>query len=167
MSVCEIVTDVIELKKENDDATLEEAEEIIKKLELSLKASQVPGIGLAAPQIGIHKKVAIIRINNEEKLNLVNPYIVEKKHGFILNGEGCLSVPGKKVNTRRFKEILIKDDLHPAGLVLTDMVAIVVQHEVDHLYKILITDRDLSNQPGRNDPCFCGSGKKFKKCHGK
>jgi len=166
MSIRKIITDIVELKKENDEVTLEEAEEIIEQLELSLKSSEVPGVGLAAPQIGIHKRVAIIRLGNE-KLNLINPHIIEKKHGFILNGEGCLSVPGKKVNTRRFKEILVKDDLHPAGLVLVDMIAVVSQHEIDHLDQILITDRDLSNQPGRNDPCFCGSGKKFKKCHGK
>ena len=163
----EILTDVIELKKKNEDATLEEAEEIIKQLEISLKESKVPGVGLAAPQIGIHKKVVIIRVRGEDDLNLVNPIIIEKKNGFVLNNEGCLSVPDKKVNTRRFKEILVKDDLHPSGLVLTDMIAVVAQHEIDHLESILITDRDLSSQPGRNDPCFCGSGKKFKKCHGK
>ena len=167
MTSCEIITDVAELKKKNEKATLEEAEEIIEKLEASLKDSKVPGVGLAAPQIGIHKRVAIIRIKGEEKLNLVNPIVVEKKNGFILNGEGCLSVPDKKVNTKRYKEIVVKDDLHPAGLVLTDMAAIVSLHECDHLESILITDRDLSSQPGRNDPCFCGSGKKFKKCHGK
>lgn len=167
-----IITDITELRKRNDNASAEEAQEIIKQLEKELADSPRPGIGLSANQIGINKKVAIIRIkheNNEaENLNFVNPVIVEKYDSFICENEGCLSLPGVVVNTNRFKEIFVKDDLHPAGFVATGLAAIATQHEIDHLENILIIDRVAGKKKiGRNDKCPCGSGRKWKKCHGK
>ena len=162
-----ITTDLNILKAPNDRVATDEAEQIIKKLERALKESPVPGVGLAAPQIEINKRVAIIRID-DEFIDLVNPTIVEKEDGFVNFGEGCLSIPGKRVNTQRYKQIFIKDDLHPAGIVATGDVAVVIQHEVDHLDSILITDRVVGKEKiGRNDPCPCGSGLKYKRCHGR
>lgn len=91
-----------------------EAIEIISKLEWELRHSTTPGIGLAAPQIGINKAVAIIRVRNPfdptnpvTSINLVNPRLVEA-HDFIQYNEGCLSFPGKSVKTIRFDEIVIE-----------------------------------------------------------
>lgn len=162
-----ITTDVDILRAKNEPATLEEAEEIIKELEFSLQKSPVRGVGLAAPQISINKRVAIIRIENE-MLDLVNPVILEKERGFVNFDEGCLSVPGERLNTQRYKEIFVKDDLHPEGFVAMGDVAVVIQHEVDHLDGVLITDRVVGkNKIGRNEKCPCGSGKKYKRCHGR
>lgn len=163
----EITTDLGTLKAQNNDASAEEAVEIIKKLESALKNSEVRGVGLAAPQISINKRVAIVRTEYED-INLVNPTIVEKESGFVNFGEGCLSVPNERLNTQRYKEIFVKDDLHPDGFVAVGDVAVVIQHEIDHLDGILITDRVVGkNKIGRNDKCPCGSWKKYKRCHGR
>jgi peptide deformylase len=167
-----IITDKEELRKGNEDIDVYEAKSIINKLEAALEYSPRTGIGLAAPQIRIHKRVAIIRIKNES-INLVNPIIVDEESGFMFPDEGCLSLPGVNINTRRFNEIFVRDDLHPAGFVAVGLVAVAIQHEIDHLNGILITDRAVGkNKIGRNDPCFCGkkiNGKpiKYKRCHGR
>jgi peptide deformylase len=171
-----IVTDIEELKKPNSVADLYEAKSIIEKLEIALKNAERPGVGLAAPQIGIHKQVAIIRVNSEEgedNIDLVNPVIIEQEQGIIFKDEGCLSLPGVHINTRRYQEVFIKDDLHPAGVILYGMAAVACVHEIDHLFGILITDRATGKtRVGRNDPCPCGkivNNKvvKYKHCHGK
>jgi len=168
----EIITDLNILRSYNSNASKEEAYDIIKKLEISLKNSKEKGIGLAAPQIGINKRVAIIR-TEQENIDLINPIIIEQEDGFINFNEGCLSVPKKRFNTQRFKEIFIKDDMHLAGIVAIGDIAVVILHEIDHLDGILIMDRSIGNNKiGRNDPCPCGrmlNNKpiKWKKCHGK
>lgn len=171
-----IITDIQELRKPNELATIEEAREIVKQLEEELSNSKIPGVGLSAPQIGIHKKVAIVRIMAEKSkffLDLVNPEILDLRQSFINKGEGCLSLPGQFVDTRRYKEVFIKDDIHPNGFVLTGFPAVVAQHEFDHINQILMIDRAVGKgKIGRNDPCPCGKKKngqpiKFKRCHGK
>ncbi len=162
-----IITNIDDLRKQNEDASLEEAHEIIKKLDVELK--QTTGVGLAAPQIGIHKNIAIIRSN--DSVDLVNPVIIEKRNGFIFKNEGCLSFPGKQVDKFRYKEVFVKDDLHPDGFVAVGMTAVVILHECDHLNQVLLIDNNL-NKIGRNDSCPCGAMKegrpiKFKNCHGR
>ena len=82
-------------------------------------------------------------------------------------------MPGKLVNTKRYKEILVRDELHPAGFVVVGFPAVVLNHEIDHLEGILIIDRATGKDKiGRNDPCPCGkkiNGRpvKYKKCHGR
>jgi len=94
-------------------ATIEEAADIIDKLEYELINSNIPGIGLAAPQIGIDKAVAIIRINNPldatnlYSINLVNPKLISVD-GLMEYNEGCLSFPGLHANTIRFSNILLE-----------------------------------------------------------
>lgn len=168
-----IITDIDILRKKNEPSTLEEAKEIIKKLEEELKLSPTEGAGLAAPQIGINKKVAIIRLGGEEDLDLVNPVIIDRRNPYINRKEGCLSFPNVEIDTQRYNELFVKDDLHPDGFVAVGFVAAVVEHEVQHLESILMIDVAIGkNKVGRNDPCPCGAMKnnkriKFKNCHGK
>lgn len=166
-----IITDISILRKKNDKVLSNEIEDIIAKLEYELKESEISGVGLAAPQIGINKKAAIIRYESNDgsgNINLINPVIVEKSSAFINKDESCLSFPGQFYNTQRYKEIYIIDDLHPSGFVAYDFVATIIFHEIDHLENILITDRVVGkNEIGRNDLCPCGSNIKFKRCHGK
>jgi peptide deformylase len=161
-----IVTDIAELKLSNEDAALGEADWIIGLLESELRSSARPGVGLAAPQIGIHKRVAIVR-TKDHAIDLVNPVIVDLDHGMAVESEGCLSFPGVSVGTWRFDEVFVKCDRNPAGMVATGLEAIVLQHEIDHLSGVLITDRAKMRSAGRNDPCPCGSKRKFKRCHGR
>jgi peptide deformylase len=165
-----IVTDLDELKKPNTDATAKEADECLAKLGEEL--GKTTGVGLAAPQIGIHKRVAIVRTDTD-KLNLVNPVIVWKGKMMLSEGEACLSLPGVSENVWRYGEIVVKDDTNPDGIMATGFLAVVIQHEIDHLDGILITDRAVRAKVGRNDPCPCGAKQengrpvKFKKCHGR
>lgn len=169
-----IITDIDLLRRENEDAGLEEIPYIIQRLEYELENSDIAGIGLAAPQIGINKKVAIIRnYDDSEIINLVNPKIINKIDEFTFEYDSCLSLPGVVNKTKRFKQIVLIDYYRPSGLVLSGLASIVAQHEIDHLEGILIIDRVVGkNAVGRNDLCPCGkliNGKrlKFKNCHGK
>lgn len=108
-----------------ESATKEEATEIIAQLEWELLHSTIPGIGLAAPQIGINKAVAIVRIPNKVghviidhtepiiAINLVNPILIEATD-LVQYNEGCLSFPGQSGKTIRYDEIVVEtaDDYH-------------------------------------------------------
>ncbi len=144
-----IILDEKILRVSCTDATVDEATLIIEALELELAASALvgrPGIGLAAPQIGIHKNVAIVRVpskNNEHSynVNLVNPRIKQGYDLSFFENEGCLSFPGLLVRTRRFQEIHVVDNLvEPYSFIATGLFAVCIQHELDHLKNILLPD---------------------------
>lgn len=100
------------------------------------------GIGLAANQVGLYLKMAVIEIDGKI-FNLINPRIT-KKEGEISLLEGCLSFPGIELNIKRAKKIWFsalteqgdRFDCQADGL-----LAIVVQHEVDHLDGVCFIDR--------------------------
>ena len=89
-----IITDVKKLKEQSHSTTIFEGQAIISQLEKALDESEVPGIGLAAIQIGVRKQVCIIR--TEQKLDLINPEIVAEYDLREFHGEGCLSFPGEE-----------------------------------------------------------------------
>lgn len=157
-----IITDESKLKKECQDVSLFEAQSIILKLENELANSNIKGIGLASNQIGIDAKVCIIRSNN--KLNLVNPKIINKYDLMEFENEGCLSFAGQYILTKRYNEIVVKDSIHPAGIILTGIDAVITQHEINHLYGKTMFDFEIK-RPQVNQKCWCNSGKKYKKCH--
>lgn len=159
-----IITDESKLRKECKDVSIIEAPGIIYNLEQELARSPQPGIGLAANQIGLDAKVCIIRTQNN-KLDLVNPFIIEQRDPSLFRNEGCLSFPDQWITTKRFAEIVVKDLLHPAGVVCTGVEAVVVQHEVGHLYGKTMYDYEVREPSGPNMPCWCGNGQKYKKCH--
>ena len=106
-----------------------------------------PGIGLAAIQIGILKRVVVIDITKEEgkknPLFFVNPEIVFKSKETSVYEEGCLSLPGQYAEIERPAECLVKyldysgktQELKTDGLLST-----CIQHEVDHLNGVLFID---------------------------
>lgn len=161
------------------DVTLDEIAELREILEAELKNScrlGRPGIGLAAPQIGIYKKMAIIRLGHKDlEVDLVNCHIERGYDEIIHKDEGCLSFPGRVENVLRYQEVYIKENLvQPQQMVLTGLMAICAQHELDHLNGVLLPDRAIpkskpiiGSKPGPNQPCYCGSKIKYKKCHGK
>lgn len=103
------------------------------------------GVGLAAPQVGINKRVIVINSTGEpgDTRVYVNPAIHDA-HGSVEAEEGCLSLPGINVQVRRAQRCrLTARDLQgrPVDLVLEDLSARICQHETDHLNGVLIIDR--------------------------
>jgi peptide deformylase len=105
------------------------------------------GVGLAAPQVGIGKRVIVVDISPVEKeaapLALVNPEIVERR-GLEEGTEGCLSLPGIEGVVPRAEFVLVKaqdDRGRPVQLPARGFLARALQHEIDHLDGILFIDR--------------------------
>lgn len=102
------------------------------------------GVGIAAPQIGVDLKVAIVDMEQEGILQLINPTIVSQSEEAEADVEGCLSVPGVFGEVNRSKMIVVKsNDLNGNQVELTayDDIARIILHEVDHLYGELFTDK--------------------------
>jgi peptide deformylase len=98
------------------------------------------GIGIAAPQCGILKRIIIATVNNNV-LALINPEIIEFSNEIECAAEGCLSVPGKTILVERYKSIKVKyRNLKgkPVCETYQDLDARVIQHEINHLDGILI-----------------------------
>ncbi|MDV7105736.1 peptide deformylase [Vibrio sp. TH_r3] len=102
------------------------------------------GIGLAATQVDFHQRVVVIDVSDtrDEPLVLINPEIVEKRGEDGIE-EGCLSVPGSRALIPRASEVSVKA-LNRDGEEFTfdadDLLAICVQHELDHLEGKLFVD---------------------------
>jgi peptide deformylase len=164
------------LRVKCEDVLLDEVGLLISTLESELSYANrlgKGGIGLAAPQIGIAKNIAIIRLGNGLDINLINAKLEKGYDPSIFREEGCLSYPGRVEDTTRFQEVYIANNLvYPNTFVATGLLSVVCQHELDHLNSILFIDHMLpkleqivnKKKVGPNDPCLCGSNKKFKKC---
>lgn len=116
-----------------------------------------PGVGLAAPQIGISKRMVVVLTSDEKnekfyKLILVNPKIISHSEAttYLPGGEGCLSVDRettglvsryKKIRVRAHQYLPEKDELRKIELRISGYVAIVLQHEIDHLNGVLYIDK--------------------------
>ena len=131
-----IETDIRLLRHKSVEIEPNEAQSIIKDLEDSLDLNK--GIGLSAIQIGIEKRVGIIRIV-DNKIDLINPKIIEKTDKFKFEREACLSLPSLSVNTIRYEQITWENN--GKQYISTGLEACVIQHEVNHMDGILITDR--------------------------
>ncbi|WP_323702627.1 peptide deformylase [Mammaliicoccus sp. Dog046] len=120
----------------------ESLKELIADLEDTMFEND--GVGIAAPQIGVDRKVAIVDMEQEGILQLINPSIVSQSEEKESDVEGCLSIPGVFGLVNRSKMIVVKsNDLNGNEVELTayDDVARIILHEVDHLYGELFTDK--------------------------
>jgi len=135
------------LEREAETVTEFDTPELHQFLEDNFESMYVAkGVGLAAPQIGVSKKIAVIDCSNgenpEEKLVLINPRIV-KVEGRQEGEEGCLSIPGFREQVRRGRRVTVRaQDAHGVEFVKTgeDLLARALLHETDHLYgKLYIT----------------------------
>ena len=100
------------------------------------------GVGLAAPQIGVSKRIIVVDAGEGGLIELINPEIIESS-GLQTGREGCLSVPGMHGMVTRSQRVLIKGlDREGNEQVYegTDYLARVFQHEVDHLDGIIYID---------------------------
>ena len=144
------VTDEKELRKECKPCGAREGNIIGQRL-LDILAKTNDGVGLAANQVGINKKVCVINV--DRPIVLINPKIVGK-FGKSYFQEACLSFPGDYVLTERWTDIFVKADNHRSELVFSfekdALECVCVQHEIDHLNGILMFDRvvDMENLNG-------------------
>ena len=107
------------------------------------------GVGLAAPQVGISKRILVIDYERDEEhrgnpMYFINPEIIWKSDEKVIGEEGCLSVPGQRAEVERYAQIRVRylDYYGKEQEVLADdFLAIVLQHEMDHLDGILYIDR--------------------------
>ena len=127
---------------------IEKVDDEIKKLMKDMLETMydAPGIGLAAIQIGILKRLVVIDISKDEKkdpLFLVNPEIISQSKATSVYEEGCLSLPGQFAEIERPSECLVKYinlDGKEKELKANGLLATCIQHEVDHLNGILFID---------------------------
>ncbi len=112
-----------------------------------IMSTQPLGIGIAAPQIGIPRRLAIVDVSartpGTKRLYLVNPEVLEQNDE-VLSREGCMSLPEYTADLKRFNWIRLQwQDLQGNfhEKIATGIEAICIQHEVDHLNGILFFDR--------------------------
>ena len=179
------------INKKLREVSVEEGMEIATEL-FQILNKRGDGIGLAANQVGIDAQVAVVNVR--EPLVLINPKIISKEVEIPYH-EGCLSYPNKRVNTKRYRDVIIsteqsesdwyfsgaqvpkdgkgsweKEQSNNENAQLRVLESVCVQHEIDHLNGVVCMDRKVNTtivkdkKPGRNEPCLCGSGKKYKKC---
>lgn len=114
---------------------------------------EAPGVGLAAPQVGVDLRAAVIEYPEDEDdpentmrvYELINPEIIRTK-GTEVGQEGCLSIPGLVADVDRATYILVRaQDRYGKEYRLKayDWLARVFQHEIDHLYGVLMTDKAI------------------------
>ena len=178
------------IQKRLREVSVEEGLKIATEL-FQILNKRKDGIGLAANQVGIDARVAVLNVR--EPVILINPEIISKEIEIPFY-EGCLSFPSKGCHTKRYETIEVKTaqiegswmfsgvDKGEAGMgsweidkkkqnrELRTLEAVCVQHEIDHLNGMRILDRvvdttiRVEKKPGRNEKCYCGSNKKYKKC---
>jgi len=122
---------------------------LVRDMEETLRKAE--GVGLAATQVGILKRVIIYDVGEGLKV-LINPMITWESEEKLEEEEGCLSVPGAKVPVRRAKEIRAEGynlEGDKVALEAEGLLARVIQHEIDHLNGILIIDRTTESERKR------------------
>lgn len=105
------------------------------------------GVGLAAPQVGVAKRVIVIDVSPREPeqrlIHLVNPEIV-RAEGKMIYTEGCLSIPGEAEDVERASSVLVRAlDYHGKPFEIAasdDLLAVALQHEYDHLQGTVFVD---------------------------
>lgn len=135
-----------ELKKKSAPVTVinEKTRELI--LDMAETMYDAPGVGLAAPQIGVHQRIVVIDVSAKDEppelIVAINPVIVHAE-GESYEEEGCLSVPKYAANVRRHARVVVKA-LNLEGEEITckaeGLLAVAFQHEIDHLDGILFID---------------------------
>lgn len=101
------------------------------------------GMGLAAPQVGVSKRIIITDGEEEGLIVLINPTIIESE-GEVIKEEGCLSVPDIYSQVKRSSKVTIKalnESGDPIEITKEGLIARALQHEIDHLNGILFIDK--------------------------
>jgi len=145
---------MLEIKKFNNPVLRKKCKEVgkidkkIKKLVVDMAQTMEKniGIGLAAPQVGVLKRIIVVRTHLENRLilGLINPKILKKSPESEVDEEGCLSFPDIFLKIKRAKEVEVEGldiDGKKIRLKTKGLMARVLQHEIDHLEGILFFNR--------------------------
>lgn len=128
-----------------------DTQELIRKMFITMRVER--GVGLAAPQVGINLRLAVINADGQ-KFTIINPEIIKTSPERILFPEGCLSIPGQEYSLIRHEKITVRyldADGKQCKIKLKGFLAVVFQHEIDHLNGTLIVDRHASQEQSRSD----------------
>ncbi|OGP83320.1 MAG: peptide deformylase [Deltaproteobacteria bacterium RBG_16_54_11] len=130
-------------------AEIEKIDERVVRLAADMAETMyaAPGVGLAAPQIGVSERLIVLDVKTpegeKELITLINPEIIEAE-GRIVEEEGCLSVPEIRENVARAERVLVRGldlDEQQREIEAAGLLARAFQHEIDHLDGILFIDR--------------------------
>lgn len=145
---------VLEIKKYPDKVLLKEALPVISVDEVQTLIDDMietmyaaPGVGLAAPQVGVSRRVIVVDVSSQESgsslLVLINPHVVLRE-GSVDSEEGCLSLPDFTTKLDRAERVVVKGmdrRGNPVNVEAEGFLSIALQHEIDHLEGRLILDR--------------------------
>jgi len=149
-----------EIRKDNDEILRKVSKKVekiddriitlLEDMAETMRAAE--GVGLAAPQVGVLRRVVVIDVG-EGLIELINPVIVYEK-GEQLREEGCLSIPGKSGIVKRPEKVIVRA-LNRKGetfeITGEGLLAVALCHEIDHLNGILFTDKAITiNEKGRD-----------------
>ena len=141
----EVGDDLLRKKSREVEVVDDKIRELLDDMYETMKASN-DGIGLAAPQVGVLKRLVVIDLGEEGDgriYKLVNP-VIKKSKGEQVCREGCLSVPGVLGDVVRPKEVTVEaldENGNKIVIKAKDLLAICLCHEIDHLDGILFTDK--------------------------
>ena len=148
MAILHICTYPEEILRQRAEPITEIDEEVVKLVDhMAATMYSAPGIGLAATQVGVAKQVLVAdvapRRPESELIVLINPEIVSAE-GEVIFEEGCLSVPDYQAEVKRHEKITVRG-LNLKGeeveIEAEGLLAVVLQHEIDHLNGMLFIDR--------------------------
>lgn len=130
------------LRKKSEEIEFNKSKDIVFRLQSVLSRYGKKAVGISAPQIKIFKRVIYINFNGR-KLTIINPVIVSKNKHVYVEVEGCLSLPGKHIDVKRYISIEVEYINHRGDYRIERFYSYlgrVVQHEIDHLDGKLIID---------------------------
>lgn len=149
------------LNKEDEKLAYDMYEYVVNSTikEIAEKENLKPAVGISAVQVGVHKKIIVVVLKDEndkiyEQYILINPKIISESvlKSYLKQGEGCLSVEKKhqgfvyrsaKIKVKGYNLLTKKEEIINAD----GFLSIVLQHEIDHLNGILYYDRINQNNP--------------------
>lgn len=132
-----VVSEVVDLAR----ITTPEMTLLIQELKETMGKEN--GVGIAAPQIGVHDRVIIVETDGVPTA-YINPVITERSFRMVDSEEGCLSVPGCWGVVKRHRSVSVKafaESGEPVSLKAQGLLSIIFQHEIDHLDGVLFIDR--------------------------
>jgi len=132
---------VLRIKAEKIDEVNKKTNDLIDNMFEIMYAED--GVGLAAPQVGISKRIAVVDIREDNKIVLINPEIIAEEGKAIME-EGCLSVPGETGDVVRSEKIKVQSldrNGNEIKFEAEGYEARAIQHEIDHLDGVLFIDK--------------------------